>query len=451
MKLRYDRRILLLSIAAGLPGAVAAMVLLWMGDYSSQTIVTVAIAIVALWALAASSLRHRIVFPLQTMANLLEALRESDFSFRARGAHRDDPLGEALFEINALADTLRDERLGSLEATALLRTVMAEIDVAVFAFDEGHRLRLVNRAGERLLGRPAEQLMGRTADEISLSACLDGDVPRVLNIAFPGGTGQWQVRRGAFRQGGLPHTLVVLSDVNLPLRQQEREAWHRLIRVLGHELNNSLAPIKSIAGSLETIAAQDPMPEDWRDDMRRGLSIIASRTDALGRFTSAYTALARLPQPNMRAVDLSSLVERAARLETRQTIHVQPGVPVEVDADPDQIEQLLINLMRNAVDAALETGGGVRVGWHQNSHRVSVCIEDDGPGLANPSNLFVPFFTTKPQGSGIGLVLGRQIAEAHGGTLTLEPGPGGRGARATVTLPITAKADVEEPRNQAEP
>ena len=436
MKLRYDRRILLLSIAAGLPGTIAAAILLWAGDYSTQTILTAGFAIFVLWAIAASSLRHRIVFPLQTMANLLEALRESDFSFRARGARRNDPLGETLFEINALADTLRDERLGSLEATALLRTVMAEIDVAVFAFDEEHKLRLVNRAGERLLGRPAEQLMGRTADEITLSACLEGSAPRVLNIAFPGGSGQWQVRRGAFRQGGLPHTLVVLSDVNVPLRQQEREAWHRLIRVLGHELNNSLAPIKSIAGSLDRIAAQDPMPADWRDDMRRGLSIIASRTDALSRFTSAYTTLARLPQPNMRDVDLAALVERVARLEMRKAIDVHPGAPVAVQADPDQLEQLLINLMRNAVDAALETGGAVRVGWQQNSHRVSVYIEDEGPGLANPSNLFVPFFTTKPQGSGIGLVLGRQIAEAHGGTLTLEPRAGARGARATVTLPI---------------
>ena len=315
-----------------------------------------------LWALAASSLRHRIVFPLQTMANLLEALRESDFSFRARGARRDDPLGETLFEINALADTLRDERLGSLEATALLRTVMSEIDVAVFAFDDQRKLRLVNRAGERLLGRPVEQLMWRTADDISLAACLDGSAPRVLNIAFPGGSGQWQVRRGSFRQGGLPHTLVVLSDVNVPLRQQEREAWHRLIRVLGHELNNSLAPIKSIAGSLESIAAQDPMPEDWRDDMRRGLGIIAGRTDALSRFTSAYTALARLPRPNMREVDLSALVERVARLEMRKAIQIQPGAPVAVQADPDQLEQLLINLMRNAVDAALETGGAVQRG-----------------------------------------------------------------------------------------
>ena len=350
------------------------------------------------------------------------------FLVSSERGHRGDALGETLFEINALADTLRDERLGSLEATALLRTVMAEIDVAVFAFDDSRRLKLVNRAGERLLGRPAEQLMGKTAEAITLSACLEGTAPRVLNIAFPGGTGQWQVRRGVFRQGGLPHTLVVLSDVNLPLRQQEREAWHRLIRVLGHELNNSLAPIKSIAGSLDSIAAQDPMPADWRDDMRRGLGIIASRTDALSRFTSAYTALARLPRPNMRPVDLAPLVERIARLETRKTIQIQEGDAVAVHVDPDQIEQLLINLMRNAVDAALETGGGVSVGWQQNSHRVSVYVEDEGPGLANTSNLFVPFFTTKPQGSGIGLALGRQIAEAHGGTLTLEPRVGIQGS-----------------------
>ena len=435
MKVRYDRRILLLTVAAGAPGIVLALLLLWAADYSTQTIITAGFVLLVLWAFAASSLRHRIVFPLQTMANLLEALRENDFSFRARGASRNDPLGETLFEINALADTLRDERLGSLEASALLRTVMSEIDVAVFAFDDQHKLRLVNRAGERLMGRPVEQLLWRTAEEISLAACLEGTAPRVLNIAFPGGSGQWQVRRGSFRQGGLPHTLVVLSDVNVPLRQQEREAWHRLIRVLGHELNNSLAPIKSIAGSLESIASQDPMPEDWRDDMRRGLSIIAGRTDALSRFTSAYTALARLPRPNMRDVDLSALVERVARLEMRKPIQVQPGQRVKVQADPDQLEQLLINLMRNAVDAALETGGSVRVGWHQNSHRVSVYIDDEGPGLANPSNLFVPFFTTKPQGSGIGLVLGRQIAEAHGGTLTLEPRPNAKGARAVVTLP----------------
>ncbi len=437
MLLRHDRRILLLAVAAGLPGLIAAAALLWLGGYSVRTSLTVIALIAVAWGMVASALRHRVVFPLQTMANLLEALRENDFSFRARGARRNDPLGEALLEINALADTLRDERLESLEATALLRTVMAEIDVAVFAFDDGRRLKLVNRAGERLLGRPGEQLLGRTAHEIGLGAALDDRSPQVINSAFPGGTGQWAVRRGSFRQGGLPHRLVVLSDVSDPLRQQEREAWHRLIRVLGHELNNSLAPIKSIAGSLDRIAAQDPLPPDWRDDMRRGLGVIAGRTDALSRFTSAYTALAKLPRPNKREINLPDLVRRAAQLETRTAINVAEGAPVSVLADPDQIEQLLINLIRNAADAAAETGGGVQVAWEKNSHRVAVYIDDEGPGVASTANLFVPFFTTKPRGSGIGLALGRQIAEAHGGTLTLESHKGRRGARATVTLPIS--------------
>ena len=437
MAMPFDRRLLLLAALAGLPGAGAAIAVLWIEDYSTQTIVLTALAIVAVWGMAAAAIRHRIIFPLHTMANLLEALRESDFSFRARGAKRGDPLGETLLEINALADMLRDERVGSLEATALLRTVMSEIDVAVFAFDDDRRLRLVNRAGERLLGRPAEQLLDRTAQELSLAAALDRASPQVLNTSFPGGSGQWQVRRGSFRQGGLPHHLVVLSDMSAPLRQQERDAWHRLIRVLGHELNNSLAPIKSIAGSLETMAALDPLPVDWREDMRKGLGVIASRTDALARFTNAYTRLARLPRPNKRPVDLPSVIERIVRLETRKPIRICPGKPVKIQADPDQLEQVLINLLRNAVDAALETGGGVQVGWDQNSHRLSVLVEDEGPGLANTANLFVPFFTTKQNGSGIGLVLSRQIAEAHGGTLTLEPRKEGHGARATLTLPLS--------------
>lgn len=436
MALRYDRRILLLVVAAGLPGTIVAAVLLWTGGYSLRTFLTFIFIMTAAWGLAASTLLHRVVFPLQTMANLLEALRESDFSFRARGARRNDPLGDALFEINALADTLRDERLGSLEATALLRTVMEEIDVAVFTFDDNRRLCLVNRAGERLLGRPVEQLMSRAADELGLSQCLDGAAPRVLSITFPGGAGQWEIRRGAFRQGGRPHRLVVLSDVSAPLRQQEREAWHRLIRVLGHELNNSLAPIKSIAGSLERIAVQDPLPNGWREDMQRGFDVIAGRTDALSRFTNAYTALARLPRPSRRQIDLGALLRRVASLETRKGIQICTDESLTINADPDQLEQLFINLVRNATDAALETGGSVEIRWEQNSHRVAVFIDDEGPGLANTANLFVPFFTTKPTGSGIGLALGRQIAEGHGGTLTLEPRRDSRGARATVTLPI---------------
>ena len=179
-------------------------------------------------------------------------------------AKRDDPLGEVVLEVNALGTTLREQRLGALEATALLSKVMEEIDVAVLAFDGRQSLRLVNRAGERLLAQPAERLLGRSAAELGLSECLEGDSHRLLDTRFPGGMGRWEARRSTFRQAGLPHQLLVLSDLSRTLREEERKAWQRLIRVLGHELNNSLAPIKSIAGSLETLVLKNPPPADWR-------------------------------------------------------------------------------------------------------------------------------------------------------------------------------------------
>jgi nitrogen fixation/metabolism regulation signal transduction histidine kinase len=312
---------------------------------------------------------------------------------------------------------------------------MAEIDVAVFTFDGEHRLRLVNRAGERVLAQPAERLLGRTADDLGLTDCLEGDVPRILDASFPGGVGKWEVRRTTFREGGLPHQLLVLSDLSRPLRDEERQAWQRLIRVIGHELNNSLAPIKSIAGSLESLLQREPPPSDWQEDMRRGLAVIATRAAALGRFTGAYARLARLPKPSFQLVDVDPLVRRVAALETRLQIRVAQSPPVRILADPDQLEQLLINVMRNAADAALETRGGVTVGWARQLTYLELYVDDDGPGLHNTANLFVPFFTTKPAGSGIGLVLSRQIAEAHNGTLTLDNRVYASGCRATLRLP----------------
>ncbi|HEX7085491.1 MAG TPA: ATP-binding protein [Vicinamibacterales bacterium] len=434
--LTHDRRVLLLALASGLPGTVIALVLLWGGDFSGKVRWTLTLFIVALWWGVSFALRDRVVYPLQTLSNLLAALREEDFSIRARGQRRDDPLGEVLIEMNALADTLREQRLGALEATTLLRAVMEEIPVAVFAFDPERRLRLVNRAGERLLARPSERLLGRSAGELGLAACLTGELHTSVSLTFPGGTGRWEVRTGHFRQGGVRMELLVLTDVSRALRDEERQAWQRLIRVIGHEINNSLAPIKSIAHSLDRLLARDPKPADWEADVRGGLQIISGRADALGRFTAAYAQLARLPAPKLRPVALHDLVARVAGIERRLRVQVESGPPVTVDADPDQLEQLLINLIRNAVDAALTTGGGVAVSWTAADGHVRVLVDDEGPGVSNPANLFVPFFTTKPGGSGIGLVLCRQIAEAHGGAVTLVNRSPAPGCRAELVLPI---------------
>jgi nitrogen fixation/metabolism regulation signal transduction histidine kinase len=439
--LRFDQRILLLALAAGFPASLVALILLWTGDYSSKVEWTATVVIVSVWVGCSFSVRQRVVLPLQTLSNLLAALRESDFSIRARhaaarrGALHDDPLGAVMLEVNELASTLHDQRLGALEAGALLRTVMVEIDVAVFTFDGARMLRLVNRAGERLLGHVAEDLLGRHADDLGLAACLDGPSPRIADASFPGGAGRYEVRRTTFRSEGRPHQLLVLADVSRPLRDEERQAWQRLIRVIGHEINNSLAPIKSIAGSLESLVARDQMPYDWQDDMKRGLAIIATRSDALSRFTTAYARLAKLPAPKKEPVDVAALVTRVCSVETRLPVRVA-GEPLTIRADPDQLEQLLINVVRNGVDAAQLEGGAVSVGW-KSEHRIfSLWVDDEGAGLPNESNLFVPFFTTKPGGSGIGLVLSRQIAEAHGGSLTLENRIDCRGCRAFLRLPV---------------
>ncbi|MFN2445185.1 MAG: PAS domain-containing sensor histidine kinase [Vicinamibacterales bacterium] len=438
VRLTHDSQIVLLTLAAGLPGAVTSLAILWTGAYTPKVQWTLTVLIVGVLLGVTASVRNRVVLPLQTLANLLAAMREDDFSIRGRTNDPEDPLGAVLIEVNALAETLHEQRLGAVEATALLRTVMEQIDVAVFAFDPAQRLRIVNRTGERLMGRNVEQMLGRTAEELAVNDWF-GDAPRVVDISLPGGSvGRWEVRRTTFRLGGLPHDLLVLSDVSRPLREQERQAWQRLIRVIGHELGNSLGPIKSIAGSLETLLQREPPPADWRDDMTRGLQVIASRTESLSRFTAAYSKLARLPAPKLAPVVLKPLLHRVAGLERRVPVTVRPGPDVTVSADADQLEQLLINLVRNAADACLEHGAGeVAVGWRRTRHGVDLWVDDEGPGLSNTANLFVPFFTTKPGGSGIGLVLCRQIAEAHDGSLKLETRSDARGARATVTLPNT--------------
>src|SRR5436853_2569815 len=301
-KLRSERRILTLALLTGLPAVILALVLLWAGDFAPRTQWTVTILMVGVWLAFVAAVRERVVRQLQTISNMLAALREGDFSLRARGSDPNDALGLLFLELNSLGEDLRAQRLSALEATALLRRVMEEIDVAVFAFDEARALRLVNRGGAALLGRPAEQLLGKDAAELGLAESLAGDAPRVIEVSFPGrlGGGRWELRRGTFRQGGLPHQLLVLADVSRALSEEERQAWQRLIRVLSHELNNSLAPIKSIAQSLVDLVRRDPVPADWRGDLGRGGGGIGGRAESLSRLMAAYARLARLPRSEER-------------------------------------------------------------------------------------------------------------------------------------------------------
>jgi two-component system nitrogen regulation sensor histidine kinase NtrY len=460
VRLLYERRISLFALLVALPGMLVGGILIWLQSWTLESKCSLLFAELFVWWLLAMALQEQTSRPLQTLSNVISALREEDYSFRARGAAADDVLGELSIEVNALADLLADQRIQSIEATALLRRVVEEIDAPLFTFDPDQILRLVNSAGERLLQQPPVRLLGRTADEIGLAACLAAENETIVPLQFHTPNARWMVRRSSFRQKGVPHSLVVLSDVSRALREEERSAWQRLIRVLGHELNNSLTPIKSIAGSLSSQTANAVPDAGQRQDFERGLAIIETRADNLNRFLQAYRQLAQMPPPVFRKTALAPIVERVAGLETRSQVQVAQGPAAEVEVDPDQLEQMLINLVRNAVEAALEprhstpSSDGVAatapaenpevvIRWDVSEKDLILTVEDNGPGLLNPSNAFVPFYTTKPAGSGIGLVLSRQIAEAHGGSIELLNRTGQKGCQARVVLPRAQISVIE--------
>src|SRR5271169_6513168 len=270
VRLLYERRISLFALLVALPGMLVGGILIWLQSWTLESKCALLFAELFVWWLLAMALQEQTSRPLQTLSNVISALREEDYSFRARGAAADDVLGELSIEVNALADLLADQRIQSIEATALLR---------------------------------------RVVDEIGLATCLAAENETIVPLQFHTPNARWMVRRSSFRQKGVPHSLVVLSDVSRALREEERSAWQRLLRVIGHELNNSLAPIKSIAGSLRAQISNTALEANQRGDFERGLAIVESRADSLNRFLQAYRRLAQMPPPIVRKIQLAPIVQ----------------------------------------------------------------------------------------------------------------------------------------------
>ncbi len=438
MNIPFQNRLVLIALGSGLPATVIASWFAWEYAPTPELRVIFVLLLVVFWIGCAFAVRRRLVFPLQTLANLVEAVRCGDYTLRGRRGAPGDTLGEVVREINRLGETLQRQRMETLEATALVQTVLEELDAAVLAFDDAQRLKLINRAASELMGRSSESLLGETARELGLEELLVLDSPAVASLTFSGRTGRFEIRKRIFHENGTPHTLVMMSDLSRALRDEERRAWQRLIRVVGHEINNSLAPIKSLAGTLRDMLvrpAERAKPGD-RTDVLEGLSLIGDRADSLSKFVATYSQLARLPAPSKQTLSLNALLNRMVALHAFVGTTVVAPFETAVQADAGQLEQALINLLKNAIEAAGGDAKGVEVVVSRIRDAVLTEIRDTGPGIANADNLFVPFFTTKPGGSGIGLALSRQIIEGHGGTLTLENRADRTGSVARVMLPV---------------
>jgi two-component system, NtrC family, nitrogen regulation sensor histidine kinase NtrY len=432
---RREWRVLFLALIVFVVALGCAIALVWLHIANPTPRILASVALTIVLGSLLAWLFKAAVEPLRVLASVIEAYRHGDYSIRSNRQFPGSAMNDLVLEVNRLGDSLREQRLRAMEATALLDKLISAIDIAVLAFDGEGRLRLCNGAALQLLERDAAFAIGRNVTELGVSDLLGAEEPTRVVTSICGRSGRWQATHGTFRDAGLSQHLLIVSDLRRVLREEERAAWQRLVRVIGHEINNSLTPIKSLAESLYTMLDASLAAGELRNDALPALRVVAERSTSLQRFLAQYGRLNRMPMPQRKWVHVAPLVRRVAALEPEHGIDVVAEDELQAYLDETQLEQALINLVRNAIEAQGDVGGRITITARSRNATLQLIVMDQGSSLVNADNLFVPFFTTKAGGSGIGLVLSRQIAEAHGGTLSLVNRSDGRGAVATLELP----------------
>jgi len=444
-RIRFKKRVTRYSLLMLAPSLIVMLLLLINGNFAPKIWVT-SLSFVGLTTFIYYRwLMSSVYRPIQAASNLVSSIREGDYSMQSRPSSTQDALGELYHEINLLIENLKNQHQSAVESRILLNGIMDHTDVAIMAFDSHQRITLSNRAGCELLDLKPGECIGRSASEFGVEAILTIEESKPFRHSFPGASGRWTVRRKEFREDGIPHSLVLIQDLSKSLREEERTAWKRLIRVMGHELNNSLAPIKSISTTLNTLVQRENIDPELKEDLEDGLHVIQKRADALSRFVGDYSKIAKLPPPDKSRFSLNELIERIVNLHDFKgsSITIENCCQVTLHADEAQIEQLLINLTKNAIEANQSTKGGTSIRCKREPRRILIEVLDEGLGLASSENLFIPFYSTKPGGSGIGLTLSQQIAENHEGSLELVNREDRQGCVARVTIPFKVDAHEE--------
>lgn len=394
--------------------------------------VTIIPILSAVWLLLAHRIKSLLQSHFYSLSNVIESVRVGDYSLRIAKQENGSAWSDVYREINLLAQTQQDNRIQGVESHILLDKLLAEFDAPVFIFDRSDILKNINPMGCELLSQTKQQLVDKHAKQIHLDRLLAAESRTVLEHWFPNKGGRWELRKNYFVQDGVRYTLILVNDLSRTLREEERNAWIRLIRVLGHELNNSLASLSSVSQSLQK-QLHDEKTSSWYERYSKALSLIDERSMSLLRFTEAYTRLAKLPPPQKAEIKLHQLFDSLKGLVSG-TFEIIDDKQTTIEGDRDQLSQLFINLMKNAVEAS-SIDKPVHIQWQRFEQGVRVQIIDEGIGLPSSDNLFVPFYTTKSGGSGIGLFLSQQIAEGHNGSLQLHNRSETAGCVAEVWLP----------------
>lgn len=433
-RMATERRLFLLVLSSAIP---ATLFLIWpSGDdiWAGMAKGAIAFAFLAWILVIAGAVRGELLRHTRTLSNLVEAIRRQDHSLKGAGARESGELGELYRQINGLTHDLKLSRQTEQELLGVLEKVVGQINVAIFVFDSQDRIRLANEPAGALLKSSASELAGVKLADTVLAQLPVAPEPKLVDFRFPGGEGRWQIRERRYRHQGRESRIVFIADLKQVLADEETAAWQRLIRVISHEVNNSLTPITSLC---QTLAGILEMPGGAHDaDVREGLNAIAERARGLQDFISAYARLARLPEPDKTLFPAADLAGNLRRIFDAQALEILPFPDVMIYGDPVHLEQALINLIKNGLEANPRGAPAVRLSCESHDDRCEFHVRDHGPGVGNPDNLFVPFYTTKAQGAGIGLVLCRQIAARHHGQVSLENRVDGSGAIAKLILPL---------------
>jgi nitrogen fixation/metabolism regulation signal transduction histidine kinase len=368
-----------------------------------------------------------------------------DEAFTSRFLPVGEPdLDEMIGLYNRMVDRLRDERVRLAEQQHFLAQVLdaSPSGIIVLGFDD--EVASLNPAAARLLDREAAQVAGRrvTAVESPLAAALGALGAGESRVVGFDGASRVRISRGQFVDRGFPRGFYVVEELTGELRQAERAAYEKLIRVMSHEVNNTVASSTSLLQSSLTYARE--LGADSRTDFEGALAVVIARTTQLNTFMRGFADVFRLPPPAVQPVDLVAILERVVRLQSARP--EASGIAWEWDldapsirvaADPAQLEQALVNIVKNAVEAV---GGAGTIAIRATAAPVVLVIEDSGPGLTAEAqaNLFTPFFSTKPNGQGIGLTLVSEILAGHDFDYALERTERGTTAfRITFTAPGT--------------